>query len=136
MKSLFGKFLLPLCILLLNGYGQVHAHHTLENVSSISETLHSCQDEAQYDQAYISKPFSSKHTIDHKVEVSEISEEENHIVPPVQFLERVDYFSALFYALLFGYLFKNLKGALRIGEYTPYFSSFSPLFLAFRVIRL
>lgn len=136
MKNLAHKLLLPICILLLNGYGHIYAHSTFENTASISETLQSCQNEAQYSQAYISTPFSSKHTQDLKVEVTDISEEENHIVPPVQFLETFDYFSALFYALLFGYLFKNLRGTFRIGEYTPYFSSFSPLYLAFRVIRL
>lgn len=139
MKNLIHKLLLPICILLLNGYGQVYAHSSSESVANgiaISEALQSSIEASHFDQAYISSPFSSTHSHELKIEVTEISEEENHIVPPVQFLERFDYFSALFYALLFGYLFQNLRSTLRIGGYTPYFSSFSPLYLAFRVIRL
>lgn len=137
MKNLVNKFLLPLCILLLNGYGHIYAHSAAQSdVSIVGETLQESIDEAQYSHAYISLPSSSTLDQEFIAELIETSEEENHIVHSFKSLEAHNYFSALFYALLFGYLFQNLRGTFHIGEYTPYFSSFSPLYLAFRVIRL
>lgn len=138
MRNLVNNFLLPLCILLLSGYSQAYGNVTKCNIAGNepTESLQSIVDEARQNLTFIRTTSSSEFNHDLIAELTETSEEEEDFTPTFEWVEAHNYIHTIFFALLYGYLFKNIRRTFLIGKRTPYFSSFSPLYLAFRVIRL
>ena len=139
MKKLLIRFFLSLCIILLSGYSQLYAHTYQDGIrhSSIKALLkseHAGIGKLQNTQALPHK-FSSSVTENLKLSVAEIEEEDDELVSFKKLLEHSNYFTAVFYALVFGCLGLFLLKRLPAGKHALYFSSFK-LYLLFRVIRI
>ena len=139
MKKLLIRFFLSLCIILLSGYSQLYAHTYQDGIrhSSIKALLkseHAGIGKLQNTQALPHK-FSSSVTENLKLSVAEIEEEDDEFISFKKLLEHSNYFTAVFYALVFGCLGLFLSKRLSSDKHSFKFPT-CKLFLLFRVIRI
>ncbi len=135
------RFLLSLCVLLLSEYSQLYAYPSQEcNSTSFIKTSKESEQARlefiQHDQPLIisSSPAVTERE-NAKINAAEIVEEDYISISFKKYLESSHFFTALFYALTFGYCCRFIKTCLPSCKHSIYFSSYK-WYLIFRVIRL
>ncbi len=138
MKKSLVKFFLLLCVSLLSGYAHLYAHTCQDGIRPSSLKILERSEHPGFstvlnEQAFINKPAPSgtekaKYTID-----ATVSEEED--CESISFKKHVEgshYFTAVFYALIFGHF---IHERLPSCKHALYFSSHK-WYLIFRMIRI
>ncbi|WP_192348336.1 hypothetical protein [Algoriphagus sp. Y33] len=129
MTQLITRLILALSILFSSGYSQVYA---LDDVSATDSGLFSSNGHHES----VIKKGSAGHTSENEnLNIFEIEEKDDALVPFKKFVEYSNYFTAIFCTLLLGYLFHIANIRLL---YRGRFSTISPnrLHLVIQVFRI
>jgi len=141
MLKAYTKYLLSLCILLLSVYSQLYAHTYRDGISHSSLKNQINSEQARFGTGQNSPVLARKFVLSVtekeslKIGVAEIEEEDNKLISFKKYLKNSNYFSTVFYALVFGFLGLFLRIHLPSCKHSLNFPSYK-LFLLFRVIRI
>lgn len=126
MKSILVRYVLSLCILLLSGYGQLHAHASRTSIHSSSSGTVERSEQVSFEAPknnlpsirQLSAPDRPRISI---IDAQEVREEDEHDLIPAKKKRQfgTDEFAAVFCALTRGYFLSCIQ------EILPFFNFFS-----------